>query len=92
MKFDIDTPVIGRASLCEPILRSLPDWFGIEDDIRKYLTEIDQLPTFLALDGDQVLGFLTLKQHFAHSAEILVMGCLPEVHRQGIGRALDQKS
>ena len=88
MTFSIDSPTVGKSTLCEPILRSLADWFGIEDDITKYLADIDRLPTFLALAGDKVIGFLTLKQHFPHSAEILVMGCLPEVHRQGIGRAL----
>jgi len=88
MEFTIEAPSTGKASLCEPILRSLPDWFGIEEDIRKYLVEIDRLPTYLALDRGGVLGFLTMKQHFPHSAEILVMGCLPEVHRQGVGRSL----
>ncbi len=84
----INPPSLGLSSRCEPILRSLPDWFGIEEDIRNYLAEIERLPTFLALDGAEVLGFLTLKQHFAQSAEILIMGCLPKVHRQGIGREL----
>lgn len=88
MEVTIEVPATGKASLCEPILRSLPDWFGIEEDIRKYLAEINRLPTFLALDRGDVLGFLTLKQHFAQSAEILIMGCLPKVHRQGIGREL----
>jgi ribosomal protein S18 acetylase RimI-like enzyme len=84
----IEGPSTGKAPLCEPILHTLHDWFGIEEDIGKYLAEIDQLPTFLAFGEDRVLGFLTLKQHFPHSAEILVMGCLPQVHRRGIGRAL----
>jgi ribosomal protein S18 acetylase RimI-like enzyme len=92
VKFEIDTPSVGRSSICESILRSLPDWFGIEEDIDKYLAEIDQLPTFLAMASDQVIGFLTLKQHFPHSAEILVMGCMPEVHRLGIGRALVERA
>jgi GNAT superfamily N-acetyltransferase len=92
VKFDIDTPSFGKSTLCEPILRSLPDWFGIEEDITKYLADIDRLPTFLAIASDQVIGFLTIKQHFPHSAEILVMGCLPEVHRQGTGRALVERA
>lgn len=92
MKFDIDLPSVGKSAFCEPILHFLPDWFGIEGDVDKYLAEIDLLPTFLALDSSQVLGFLTLKQHFPHSAEIFVMGCLPEVHRQGVGRALVKRA
>jgi GNAT superfamily N-acetyltransferase len=92
MEFTIDAPSTNEASLCEPILRSLPDWFGIEEDIGKYLADIDRLPTFLAIAGDQAIGFLALKQHFPHSAEILVMGCLPELHRKGVGRALVERS
>ncbi len=84
----IEGPHLGKAAICEPILRSLSDWFGIEDDIINYLADIDRLPTFLAADSDQVLGFLTLKQHNPYSAEVLVMGCCKDVHRKGIGRAL----
>jgi GNAT superfamily N-acetyltransferase len=91
METVIEGPSYKKASLCEPILRSLPDWFGIEDAILQYLADIDHLPTFLALDGDQVIGFLTLKQHFPHAAEILVMGCQPDMRRKGIGRALVER-
>jgi len=84
----VEGPVLGAAAVCEPILRALPDWFGIEEALLNYLTEIDRLPTFLARDQGKVFGFATLKQHTPLSAEILVMGCYPQNHRQGIGRAL----
>jgi len=87
-EFVIDGPVSGAAAVCEPILRALPDWFGIEAALVNYLVEIDTLPTFLARRADQILGFITLKQHNPFSAEIFVMGCAPQHHRQGIGRAL----
>ena len=32
MTHSVEGPCLGKASLCEPIMRSLPDWFGIEDD------------------------------------------------------------
>ncbi|MFH2038826.1 MAG: GNAT family N-acetyltransferase [Chloroflexota bacterium] len=35
-----------------------------------------------------VLGFLSLKQHNPFSAEIKVMGILPEFHRHGFGESL----
>jgi ribosomal protein S18 acetylase RimI-like enzyme len=41
-------PLLEQSRLCEPILRSLPQWFGIEAAIQHYLAEIDSLPTFLA--------------------------------------------
>jgi ribosomal protein S18 acetylase RimI-like enzyme len=90
MDFKIEGPLINQSSVCVPILRALPDWFGIEQDILDYEREIEQLPTFLArLDGS-VAGFLSLKQHNPFSAEIYVMAVRPEAHRLGLGRALVQ--
>ena len=87
-QFHVEGPVYGKSALCEPILRLLPDWFGIEAAIVQYAAEIDHLPTFLASDSGEVLGFLTLKQHYPTAAEVLVMGIRPKAHRRGIGRAL----
>ncbi len=46
------------------------------------------MPTWVALDGEDVVGFLSVKQHFPHSAEVYVMGISSQWHRKGIGRAL----
>jgi hypothetical protein len=81
MSCRVEGPSRGVAALCEPILRSLPDWFGIEEAIVQYDAEIDGLPTFLACDGDQIAGFLSLKQHNPYSAEVYVMGVRQEMHR-----------
>ena len=88
MNFTIEGPHHGTTAVCLPILRSLPEWFGIEESIVHYSSEIDRLPTFLACDSEQVVGFLSLKQHSPYSAEVYVMGIKPEAHRRGIGRAL----
>lgn len=80
--------LLGQAAVCEPILRALPDWFGIEAAIQDYARAIDALPTLLARRGEETLGFLSLKQHSAWAAELYVMGVLPQAHRLGIGRAL----
>ena len=73
---------------CEVILRALPDWFGIEESIVDYVAEIEVLDTYGAFDGERLAGFLTVRPHFAESAEVLVMGVRPELHRRGIGSAL----
>jgi GNAT superfamily N-acetyltransferase len=86
--FAIAGPASGHASVCVPILRALPDWFGIEEAILDYESEIEHLPTFLATTEAGVLGFLSLKQHNPFSAEIYVMAVRPEARRSGIGRAL----
>ncbi len=84
----IQGPFLKQAPACEPILRSLPEWFGIEGAIVQYVKDIGELPTWLALLGDEAAGFLTIKQHTPYAAEILVMGVRPGLHRQGAGRAL----
>ena len=76
------------ASVCEPVLRSLPEWFGIEEATAQYVKDTDAFPTLLASIDDEVVGFLTLKQHNEYAAEIHVMGVRPEMHRNGVGRAL----
>lgn len=88
MSIILEGPKFGTSAVCTPILRSLPDWFGIEDAIVRYSNEIDSLPTFLARDSDREIGFLSLKQHNPFSAEIYVMGVLADHHNQGIGRGL----
>jgi ribosomal protein S18 acetylase RimI-like enzyme len=91
---DITTkgPIVGQSTVCEPILRALPAWFGVEEATRQYIQDIDVLPTFLALIDGEVVGFLTLKQHTAYTAEIHVMGVHPEMHRRGVGQALMNKA
>jgi ribosomal protein S18 acetylase RimI-like enzyme len=84
----VQGPVWGTASLCEPILRSLPDWFGIESANAQYLQAMDALPTFLASRDGEPVGFLTLKENSPFTAEIYVMGVLLEFHNQGIGHAM----
>jgi len=84
----IDGPAIGRASLCEPILRALPLWFGIESSIVQYVKDIEVMPTFLAVADDVVLGFLTVNRHNDYAAEIHVIAVLSELHDSGVGSKL----
>ncbi|CAN5608662.1 GNAT family N-acetyltransferase [soil metagenome] len=92
MTFTIEGPYTGQAAICEPILRALPDWFGIEEAIVYYVDMIEQLPTFLARQSDHVIGFVSLQLHNAYAAEVYVMGVRPEAHRQGVGQALMQQA
>jgi ribosomal protein S18 acetylase RimI-like enzyme len=88
MDFLIKGPLLGQAAVCEPILRALPDWFGIEEALVHYTHKIDHLPTFLVSQGEQVIGFVSLKEHNPYAAEVYVMGIRAAAHRQGIGRTL----
>ena len=88
MEYTIEGPLFDKSTECTPIIRSLPEWFGMQSGIDHYSSVIDQLPTFLASSSAGVIGFLSLKQHNPYSAEIYVMGILPGMHRMGIGKAL----
>jgi len=81
-------PRLGLSTVCAPILRALPAWFGVEAATQHYIESIEALPTVLAEINGQTVGFLTMKQHFPQSAEIYVMGVRPERHRRGVGQAL----
>lgn len=84
----IREPEPGQAAVTEPILRALPDWFGIEESTRQYIRYTDDHPTLVAYLGEQAAGFLALLEHNAYSAEIYVMAVRPELQGKGIGRAL----
>lgn len=88
MNVVIQGPLLGQATHCEPIMRALPDWFGIEEAIVRYIKEVEQLPTFIACQNQQIIGFLSVKHHNSYSAEIHVLAVLQEMHRRGIGRRL----
>jgi GNAT superfamily N-acetyltransferase len=78
----------GKGALCAAILKTLPDWFGIPDANAAYERAVETMPMFAAFEDERALGFLALKRHTPHAAEIHVMGVRPEHHRAGLGRAL----
>lgn len=92
MSIVISSPLEGQSRMCEPIIRSLPEWFGIESAIVHYVEEINRMPTFLAIDESAAIGFITICRHFVSAAEIYVMAVRREYHRRGVGRLLIARS
>ncbi len=87
----IEPAALELSGAVEPILRALPQWFGIEDATQMYIRAAGDHPTILAVDTERAnlpIGFLTLLHHSAAAAEVYAMGVLPEYHRRGVGRAL----
>jgi GNAT superfamily N-acetyltransferase len=79
------------------LLRSLPEWFGIESSIIEYVEAAGTLPTYLAWPGPrsavpaaerQPVGVLLAARHFPAAAEIYLMAVERSLHNRGIGRAL----
>ena len=85
---EIHPPATGLADRCEPILRSVPEWFGIEESVIEYIEAIARMPTALATHDDHPIGFMRLEHHFPASAELHVLAIRPEWHRKGVGAAM----
>ena len=77
-----------KSRICRAILDSLPDWFGIPEVIDDYVKSVSQQPFWAEYDGDRAVGFIALNEHNSYTAEIDVMGILPDYHRCGIGKRL----
>lgn len=77
------------------ILRALPEYFGFEAGIVDFCEAArkSKNTTYAAIadDGTRV-GFLLLTMNNDMTAEIWVMGVLPECHGQGIGKALLERA
>ena len=77
-----------RAAIARQVLEALPDWFGIPESREAYIRDSRAQPFWADLEGDTARGFLALKETSPYTAELAVMGVLPEYHRRGISRAL----
>ena len=66
----IEGPASGIATQCERVLRTLPGWFGIESALLDYVRDTARLPTFVAMEKTELLGFLTLQEHFPEAWEV----------------------
>jgi GNAT superfamily N-acetyltransferase len=85
---EIIGPSIRRESECEAVLRTLPKWFGIEHALLMYARDSGVMPTFAAAEGNAVVGFLTLREHFASAWEVHCMAIKAEARGQGLGSRL----
>src|ERR1700712_1125149 len=75
--------------IVDSLLRSLPEWFGIDSSILEYVAASKRLPTILASDdAREPVGILLHERHFPTSAEIHLMAMRRGWHRRGVGAAL----
>jgi GNAT superfamily N-acetyltransferase len=84
----VEGPRSDVAHAVERVLRTLPRWFGIESSLLKYVRDTEAYPTFIAKDDDQVVGFITVREHFPDAWEVHCIAIDVELRNKGIGRAL----
>lgn len=77
-----------KRRICRVILEALPEWFGIPEAREEYVSESADKLFFAAMDGENPVGFLCLKETGRDTVELYVMGVLKARHRTGTGRAL----
>ena len=82
------TDKLTKSSICNDILRALPNWFGVETSIIEYTNLVQDMPFYIALENNKPIGFVAIKIHNRYAAEISVMGILSKYHRCGIGKKL----
>lgn len=80
-----------KRNISTAVLKSLPNWFGIPESTQEYIDKSIDFPFFVASDNSKTLGFISLKENNQYTAEIFVMGVIPDFHKQGIGKALVNK-
>ncbi len=68
------------------LLRSLPEWFGIEQSIVQYVHEQRTLPTAVARVSESVVGVCVIRHHTSAASEIEVLAVERAWHRRGVGR------
>lgn len=83
----INDPDHKRAIACE-VLSDLPEWFGIPESTEEYIRESANMPFFAAVEGDEILGFMALKESSPYTCEIYVTGVKKRFHRRGAGSAM----
>ncbi len=77
-----------REAIARQVLEALPDWFGSAESREVYIRGSRVQPFWADVEDSVARGFLALKETSPYTAELAVMGVLPEYHRQGVGRAL----
>ncbi|NJE04961.1 GNAT family N-acetyltransferase [Thermococcus sp. M36] len=79
----------GERRACLEIAKALPEWFN-EAGLRAMGRDLREEKTFVAVEGEEVLGFVTVKPLNEKALEILWMAVRRELRGKGIGTNLLQ--
>lgn len=77
-----------KENVVRKILEALPYWFAMEEGREQYIKDSAEQICIGAIENEEYVGFLCLKEIGKDTLELAVMGVLKEYHRQGIGRKM----
>jgi predicted N-acetyltransferase YhbS len=80
------------ADACDAIILTLPYHFGNEAGRAECARAVRSQDGLVAVDGGEVVGFLTLARHDSRSAEITWMAVRADRRGHGIGRRLVERA
>jgi ribosomal protein S18 acetylase RimI-like enzyme len=84
------TPADGPG--CDAVVLTLPYHFGHEGGRAECARAVRTQAGLVAVEDDEIVGFLTLARHDPASAEITWMAVRADQRRQGIGRRLVERA
>src|SRR6188474_1436859 len=83
----------GDAPGCDAVIASLPDWFGDEDGLADCAKAVRSGGEgWVAVEGSDVVGFLTLERPYPRSADITWLAVRADRRGGGIGSALVERA
>jgi len=88
MTLTIETRPAGSGAICNAILATIGDWFGMPESNAAYEALAETGPAVVALEDGRPAALMLLKRHFETALEVYFIGVSRERHRAGIGRAL----
>lgn len=77
-----------KSEITNRILRSLPDWFEIEDGILEYVKRTQDMPFFATKNDGEIIRFIVIEDLNEWASEVYVMGVFPEHRGHGAGKKM----
>lgn len=78
----------------ERVLRSLPQWFGVEEAIQQYIRDAADLAyeSLTAWSGDRCVGVALIRRHYPETGELHLLAVHAAYRRTGVGQRLVRRA
>jgi len=80
-----------KERICRAVLADLPLWFGIPESNEEYALGVRGYEFTGIFEGDEAIGFASVRRNNDYTAEIYVMGIKARRHGQGLGTRMVER-